>query len=34
MRGALWPTMPDWLVILFLFELVIILTNRNERDTT
>jgi len=34
MRGALWPTMPDWLVILFLFELVIILTNRNERDTS
>jgi len=26
--------MPDWLVILFLFELVIILTNPNERDYT
>jgi len=32
MRLALWSTMPDWLVILLLFELVVICTNPNERD--
>jgi tryptophan-rich sensory protein len=32
MPFALWSTMPDWLVILLLFELVIIFTNPNERD--
>ena len=29
---ALWSTMPEWLVSLLLFELVIMFTNPNKRD--